>query len=89
MLKNFILLNDFLRIPHIIIPHKLMLFSAVVIVQVSYYAPLLGSYQERRGNTQTLVNTGLYLKDFPIRVALHPFIVFLKIITFLIYQRNV
>jgi len=37
-----------------------MLFSVIVIEQVSYYAPLLGSNKERTGNTQTLVNSGLY-----------------------------
>jgi len=37
-----------------------MLFSAIVIGQVSYYAPLLGSNKERTRSTQTLVNTELY-----------------------------
>ena len=37
-----------------------MLFSAIVIVQVSYYAPLLGSNKDRTRSTQTLVNSGLY-----------------------------
>ena len=37
-----------------------MLFSAIVIGQVSYYAPLLGSNRERTRKTQTLINSGLY-----------------------------
>jgi len=39
-----------------------MLFSAIVIGQVSYYALLLGSNKERTRSTQaqTLVNSGLY-----------------------------
>jgi len=34
-------------------------FSAMVIEQVSFYAPLLGPHKERMRSTQTLVNTGL------------------------------
>jgi len=37
-----------------------MLFSAIVIGQVSYYAPLLGSNKDRTRSTQTIVNSGLY-----------------------------
>ena len=37
-----------------------MLFSAIVIGQVSYHAPLLGYNKDRTRSTQTLVNSGLY-----------------------------
>jgi len=37
-----------------------MLFLAIVIGQISYYAPLLGSNKDRTRSTQTLVNSGLY-----------------------------
>jgi len=37
-----------------------MLFSAIVIGQVSYYAPLLEFNRDRTRSTQTLVNSGLY-----------------------------
>ena len=37
-----------------------MLFSAIVIGQVSYYPPLLGSNKDRTRSTQILVNLGLY-----------------------------
>jgi hypothetical protein len=36
-------IKGFLKIPHIPIPYKRMLFSVIVIEQFSYYAPLLGS----------------------------------------------
>jgi len=36
-----------------------MLFSAIVIGQVSYYTPLLGSNKERTRMTQTLDNSRL------------------------------
>jgi len=53
-------IKRFLNSPHIPIPYKSMLFSAILFGQVSYYAPLLGSNAERTRNTQTLVNSGLY-----------------------------
>jgi len=53
-------IKGFLKNPHIPIPYKRMLFSAIVIGQVSYYAPLLGSNKDRTRSTQTLVNSGLY-----------------------------
>jgi len=37
-----------------------MLFSAIVIDQVSYYAPLLGSNKDRTRSAQKLINSGLY-----------------------------
>jgi hypothetical protein len=37
-----------------------MLITAIVIGQVSYYTPLLGSNKERTRSTQTLVNSRLY-----------------------------
>jgi len=37
-----------------------MLFSAMIVGQVSYYTPLLGSNKERTRSTQTLVNSRLY-----------------------------
>jgi len=37
-----------------------MLFTTIVIEQVSYYSPLHGSYKERTRTTQTLINTELY-----------------------------
>jgi len=37
-----------------------MLFSTIVIGQVSHYTPLLGSNKERTRSTRTLVNSGLY-----------------------------
>jgi len=37
----------------------LMLFSAILIGQVSYYIPPLLSSKERTRSTQTLVNSGL------------------------------
>ena len=40
-------IKGFLKNPHIPIPYKRMLFSAIVIGQVSYYAPLLGSNKDR------------------------------------------
>jgi len=52
-------IKEFLKNPHIPIPYKRMLFSAIVIGQVSYYAPLLGSNKDRTKSTQTLVNSGL------------------------------
>jgi len=53
-------IKGFLKNPHIPIPYKRMLFSAIVIGQVSYYAPLLGSNKDRMRRTQTLVNSRLY-----------------------------
>jgi len=58
--KELYSIKGFLKNPHILIPYKGMLFSAIVIGRVSYYAPLLGSNKERTRSTQTLVNTGLY-----------------------------
>ncbi len=46
-------IKGFLKNPHIPIPFKRMLFSAIVIGQVSYYAPLLGSNKVRTRTTQT------------------------------------
>jgi len=37
----FYSIKGFPKNPHISIPHKRMLFSAIVIEQVSYYTPLL------------------------------------------------
>ena len=37
-----------------------MLFSVIVIKQVSYYALLLGSNKERTKSIKRLVNSGLY-----------------------------
>jgi len=37
-----------------------MLFSAIVIEQVPYYALLLGSNKKRMRSAQILVNSGLY-----------------------------
>ena len=54
-------IKGFLKNPHIPIPYKRMLFSTIVIRQVSYYAPLLGSNKDKTRSTQTLVNSGLYL----------------------------
>ena len=48
-------IKGFLKNPHIPILYKWMLFSAIVIGQVSYYAPLLGSNNDRTRSTQTLV----------------------------------
>jgi len=53
-------IKGFLKNPHIPIPYKRMLFSAIVIGQVSYYAPLLGPNKDRTRSTQTLVNSELY-----------------------------
>jgi len=53
-------IKGFLKNPHIPIPYKRMLFSAIVIGQVSYYPPLLGSNKDRTRSTQILVNLGLY-----------------------------
>jgi len=67
-----------------------MLFSAIVIGQVSYYAPLLGSNKDRTRSTQTLVNSGIYwIEGFIKGIALLPFIMFLKNLTFLLFRRNV
>ena len=46
-------IKGFLKNPHISIPYKRVLFSAIVIGQVSYYAPLLGSNKDRMRRTQT------------------------------------
>ena len=56
----FYSIKGFLKNPHIPIPYKRMLFSAIVIGQVSYYAPLLEYNKDRTRSTQTLVNSGLY-----------------------------
>ena len=53
-------IKGFLKNPHIPISYKRMLFSVIVIGQVLYYAPLLGSNKDRTRSTQTLVNSGLY-----------------------------
>ena len=53
-------IKEFLKNPYIPIPYKRMLFSAIVIGQVSYYSPLLGFNKDRTRSTQTLVNSGLY-----------------------------
>ena len=53
-------IKGFLKNLHIPIPYKRMLFSAIVIGHVSYYAPLLGSNIDRTRSSQTLVNSGLY-----------------------------
>ena len=53
-------IKGFLKNPHIPIPYKRMLFSAIVIGQVTHYAPLLRSNKDRTRSTQTLVNSGLY-----------------------------
>ena len=67
-----------------------MLITAIVIGQVSYYTPLLGSNKERTRSTQTLVNSDYTgLKDFQMGIALHPFIVFLKNLTFFLFRGNV
>ena len=58
--KAFYSLKGFLKNPHIPIPYKRMLFSAIVIGQVTHYAPLLRSNKDRTRSTQTLVNSGLY-----------------------------
>jgi len=52
--KALYFIKRFLKNPNIPIPYKRMLFSAIVIGQVSYYAPLLGSNKERTRSTQTL-----------------------------------
>ena len=52
-------MKEFLKNPHIPILYKRMLFSAIVIGQVSYYAPLFGSNKERTRMTQTLDNSRL------------------------------
>jgi len=52
--KALYFIKKFLKNPNIPIPYKRMLFSAIVIGQVSYYAPLLGSNKERTRSTQTL-----------------------------------
>ena len=44
-------IKGFLKNPHIPIPYKRMLFSAIVIGQVSYYPPLLGSNKDRTRST--------------------------------------
>jgi len=49
-------LKGFLKNSHFPIPYKRILFSAIVIGQVSYSAPLLGSNKERTRSTWTLVN---------------------------------
>jgi len=41
--KALYFIKGFLKNPHIPIPYKRMLFSAIVIGQVLVYAPLLGS----------------------------------------------
>ena len=80
-------IKGFLKNPHIPIPYKRMLFSAIVIGQVSYYAPLFGSNKDRTRSTQTLVNSGLYwIEGFSKGIALLPFIVFLKNLTFLLFR---
>ncbi|KAG4083756.1 hypothetical protein H8356DRAFT_1326866 [Neocallimastix lanati (nom. inval.)] len=53
-------IQGYLKNPHIPIPYKQMLFSAIVSGQVSYHAPLLGSNKERGRSTQTLVIMRLY-----------------------------
>ena len=45
-------IKGFLKNPHISIPYKRMLFSAIVIGKVSYYAPLLGSNERMRSVSQ-------------------------------------
>jgi len=60
--KHFIPLNDFLVIL-IFLFHtntNKCYFLLTVIGQTSYYVPLLGSNNERRKSTQTLINKGLY-----------------------------
>jgi len=54
-------IKGFLKNSHILFPYKwmLMLFSAILIGQVSYYIPPLLSSKERTRSTQTLVNSGL------------------------------
>ena len=56
--------KGFLYNPHIPLPYKGMLFSAIVIGQVfQYYATLLGSNKERVRSTQTLVNSERIILD--------------------------
>ena len=83
-------IKGFLKNPHIPIPYKRMIFSTIVIGQVSYYAPLLGSNKDRTRSTQTLVNLGLYrIEGFSKGNSFTSlFIVFLKNLTFLLFRRN-
>jgi len=55
-------MKEFLKNPHIPILYKRMLFSAIVIGQVSYYIMhlYLDQNKERTKSTQTLINSGLY-----------------------------
>jgi len=53
--KALFSIKGFLKNPNILFPYKRILFSAIVIGQVSYYAPLLGSNKERTRSAQTLV----------------------------------
>jgi len=45
--KALYFIKGFLKNPHIPIPYKRLLFLAIVIEQVSYYAPLLGIKQRK------------------------------------------
>jgi len=84
-------IKEFLKNPHIPIPYKRMLFSAIVIGQISYYIPLIGIKQkknkERTRSTEIPVNSGLYWIEriFLMGIALHPStLCFLKNLIFLL-----
>ncbi|ORX82732.1 hypothetical protein BCR32DRAFT_278643 [Anaeromyces robustus] len=58
--KALFSIQGFLKNDLIPIPLKRTLFSAKVIGQVSYYAPLLGSNKNNTSSTQTIINKGFY-----------------------------
>jgi len=61
-----------------------MLFLAIVIGQISYYAPILELNKERTRSTQTLVNSGLHwIEGFSNG---NSFTVFLKNLTFIFFR---
>jgi hypothetical protein len=79
-------MKGFLINPYIPIPYKQMLFSAIVIGKVSNYTPQTKKKKKKQEvNRHYLTQDYTSLRDFLMGIVVHPFIVFLKNLTFLLF----